>query len=350
VCPTYQSKPVSHHYDFLRQRAFDSRKHVHSGTKPVNLTSKAISDIFDRSQPLNNVLFQPNGEKCKPHWIIGTCKPNHPIHAYPVFCGKPNCPTCGKPGSQAHRKRFMNVLKHLPLDNSEWRYWVFPITKSNQALMHDPKKLQCLKKYLTRCLKDRFGTKTCFNAWHFMGDMSNDFFVHLNSVTPGGYVNPVDLEWVKEKFAWWLRHKGGCKHLNHAVVNVEFLSDIAKKCHILYYITRPTLWFMTQDRWAVYRKMRVVSYSGDWRGNPDEDAYETMSDSQAADLLANGKYEELAESRRCVACGKVLHLTFRSKNYINIDDFLELIHDTVFIKYVRYDSCDNHNHNQERGP
>lgn len=224
---------------------------------------------------------------CGKTWSGLKCPSGHEKYVR-VHCRLDFCPTCGKKGSLAHKRRYIRALDRL-VNLGTLGECVFTLPEEISASWLDKETLGYLEKQAYKTVEDNFNTEGGVVRMHPLGDKGNKLHVHFNVLfpindefgkgeVPRGVLNRFRDQWTKIVND---RFKTNYKKIN---CFYKFAPEGGRRIHRVKYVFRP---IATADKFLMLSdndKHWIVSLSGwhntRWYGK-----------------LANAKYKKYLESK-----------------------------------------------------
>jgi hypothetical protein len=193
----------------------------------------------------------PNGIK-----LIAECPECKNKFLQYTSCKREDCPICGKEGSVAHYRRFIEGLpKILEMYKKSGVVGYIVITwNKKQDIEINKKTFGKIRRYIIRMMKREIRTRG-IARWHWGGEQSRDFYPHLNILFESGYIEKSKLERIKKLIE---------KKLNVKVVYYQYSRNIGKILHWWRYVSRPTFLKQNQVSYSVIKGFRNTIYFGEF--------------------------------------------------------------------------------------
>ncbi len=283
---------------------------------------------------------------CQETYIIGVCEHEDQKHTYAkeILCNRDQCPTCGRRGSDAHRRRYGRIVPKVQ-QLSQIGYFTIQFLEKDRPNFRTKEALQKAGKAVKKVLKslgfdrglrrwDWFGEPKCPVCWRPMQWAQNDteddrdweckhghgrfsvdavtpstmkWHPHVNVLVEGRYLEKSALAEIQRELslalvgAWdvELSPKGGIKKINSGVIlHYEYAEDgedapkhakfVRQALHWARYIEKPTFLGVSWDpeMAATLYNFRNGSWWGSWK-DPKAWELETQEDSEdLGDLIA----------------------------------------------------------------
>lgn len=243
-------------------------------------------DRIARSQTfVANLASTKLSKNCQYWGVVGEC-PNGHRFAVRLNCGRQWCPICREEAEARRVARWLPKVRQM----SSVGYFVIPPPKQLAPLLRSKRRLKNFRNRVWRAFAE-LGYARGLDSWHFFGDLSNDYFPHLNILVDGGWLEPEQLEDLKAKLREMI-YSPRVRQRYHDKLDIhyEYRDTPAKIMHAVGYLCRATFLDKSWDEELAEELYGFHNYHtwGQWNQQPKWDEPDSDKHSPEIYCLAQG--------------------------------------------------------------
>jgi hypothetical protein len=302
--------------------------------------------------------------KCIPNWLLKRCKNGH-ITRQKLGCGVDWCEDCGAKNSPVHRRRQSKLWARFVKCIKTLYYMVQTYPTQCGDLIYDPVFLTKSRKFFFRLLGEAFGEYSWSSStrrnksgkykfreffelpghstFHFEGEKSDRYLPHWNHLFFHGWIDKLTMYKLRIALTRYLEDEWGVVIPDKMTasgerkpvfvdIHGEYTNSIARKIHIVQYVSRATLLHFSAKKADVYYALSKTCWYGKWETNlADQISPEALPESVAKMSFEEKCREHLAHGR-CPLCGEKTFGSFQINDHQNDAGFVEIIPGELWVK------------------
>lgn len=295
---------------FVRERLIDVEL-------PHNYLEYIAKTYSHEKQGKNDTEFKVD---CTPMYVYGECN-HHKSEQHQVMkvvrCGKEWCVTCGAKGSEVHKRRIARWW-HKVLSVKVLGYLCISTPLEIRNVLKNAENLKKIRRYWVRKLKAE-GFSKGLGRWHWAGESVGIWAPHLNFFVGSSYIEKERLEKWRNDYRLWIKRAFKIDLGKEVDIHFQYTDKVAKKVHLLKYVTRSTLnWFdadlarlligfRSTISWGKWDKLEKVDYK-ELDENTLKEIFESEVKSMDEEKLTYDEVQEYLRVSRlqkslCPCCG-----------------------------------------------
>ena len=288
------------------------RKQVHSPIQTNALRRHMLCQWFE-----DNGYFKDARkiEICGQNFALFKCSNGHEKYTR-MTCHREYCPTCGKDGSQEHKKRTVRALDRL-MWAPVMGYWVFTLPDNISQSRPDIEILKILSKKAWGIVSKNFETPGGMIRTHLMGEQQGKFHIHINVLFPitrpdgRGMVSEDTIAKCKDEWTKFVNEVFNLS-LKKTVSHYNFATTPGMKAHKIKYVLRPVVDYEQFSSLPDDARKYILSLAGwhntRWFGKLSNPKYKEFLESMNIDPKARAEKDQNL-SKSCPVCGEKYRFT-----------------------------------------